>query len=171
MDSTPATPASAMTRRLPILEDIKIATPCSADWNAMTGDAQVRFCGQCSLHVYNLSAMGRDEAEALIARTEGRVCVRLYKRQDGTVITQDCPRGLERVRRRMRIIAGAVAGVLSAYLGLDFLRPATCTPPTVEAGGMEMQPHPMMGDVAPDMGKPMPPPQKLMGKMARPSRR
>lgn len=160
---------SALTRRLPILEDIQIATPCKADWDAMTGDDRVRFCGECSLNVYNLSAMTRDEAEALIARKEGRLCVRLFKRHDGTVITHDCPRGLERVRRRMRIIASAVAGMLSAYVGWDFLRPAACTVEPTVMGAMpavvEMkgEPGPMMGDVAE-------PPRKEMGKIAMPRR-
>lgn len=187
MDTT-TTPASALTRRAPLLDNVSIATPCSADWDAMSGDERVRFCGECSLHVYNLSAMTRDEAEALLAKKEGRLCVRLYKRADGTVITQDCPRGLERVRRRMRIIATAVAGMLSAYVGWDFLRPTGCpVPPLGETKGevaMPIQgaapppprmlmgappPRPerqMMGDVAPEE-----PREKLMGKVAAPNPR
>lgn len=34
-----------------LLESIRIAAPCKADWNAMTGDERVRFCGQCKLNV------------------------------------------------------------------------------------------------------------------------
>ena len=41
--------------KLPILDNIRVATPCSADWNAMTGDDRVRACGSCKKHVYNLS--------------------------------------------------------------------------------------------------------------------
>ncbi|MGH9900836.1 MAG: hypothetical protein ACRD68_03250, partial [Pyrinomonadaceae bacterium] len=57
------------------LDRVRVAAPCPADWERMTGDHQVRFCGQCERHVYNLSGMTRKEAEALITRTEGRLCV------------------------------------------------------------------------------------------------
>jgi hypothetical protein len=62
------------------LNNIKIASPCSADWNAMSGDDKKRFCGECKLNVYNLSGMTKDEAENLIIETEGRLCVRFYSR-------------------------------------------------------------------------------------------
>jgi hypothetical protein len=42
---------------MPNLDEIEIATPCPASWEAMTGDDRSRFCGQCRLNVYNLSAM------------------------------------------------------------------------------------------------------------------
>ena len=80
------------------LKDVRIASPCSADWDKMYGDDRKRFCGDCKLNVYNLSGMTREEAEGLIMRAEGRLCVRFYKRRDGTVITQDCPVGWERVK-------------------------------------------------------------------------
>ena len=41
---------------------IKLDTPCTADWNAMTGDNKRRFCGLCKKNVHNLS--GRTEKEA-----------------------------------------------------------------------------------------------------------
>jgi hypothetical protein len=80
----------------------------------MDGDERVRFCRQCGLHVYNLAEMTRAEAESLVARTEGRLCARLYRRADGTVLTKDCPKGLRAVRLRARRAAGAAfAAVLS----------------------------------------------------------
>ena len=82
------------------LEQITIASPCTADWDAMQGDERVRFCGQCELNVYNLSAMEREEAQAFVRESEGKVCVRMFKRRDGTVITQDCPVGLRAILRR-----------------------------------------------------------------------
>lgn len=112
-----------MARTLPTiaLEDIRIASPCNASWDAMEGDDRVRFCGSCQKHVFNLSNMSRAEAEALITKTEGRLCVRLYRRRDGTVLTQDCPVGLRAVRRRLALIgAGLAAGLafVAAFLGL-----------------------------------------------------
>ncbi len=80
-------------RALPLLENIQIASPCNADWNSMSGDERVRFCGDCRKQVYNLSGMSADEAEALLREKEGDLCARLYRRADGTVLTTDCPEG------------------------------------------------------------------------------
>ena len=71
------------------LNNVKIASPCSADWNEMYGDNRKRFCGDCKLNVYNLSGMTKTEAESLIINSEGRLCVRFYERADGSVITND----------------------------------------------------------------------------------
>jgi len=73
------------------LARVRVASPCKADWDEMIGTDRVRFCGQCSLNVYNLSAMTRDEAESVIAANEGKLCVRFYRRKDGSILTQDCP--------------------------------------------------------------------------------
>jgi hypothetical protein len=104
----------AARRSLPILEHIRIASPCKADWNAMTGDERKRFCDQCDKHVYNLSGMSREEAERLICDTETQVCVRLFRRADGTVLTNDCAVGAKRVRRRRAIAATVGGGMLAA---------------------------------------------------------
>jgi hypothetical protein len=90
------------------LDQLRIASPCPANWEQMSGDERVRFCDLCNLHVYNIARLTRKEAESLIAGTEGRVCARIYRRPDGTVITKDCPVGLRAVRRRLARIAGAV---------------------------------------------------------------
>src|SRR3954451_5691753 len=98
------------------LNNIRIASPCSADWDQMYGDDRKRFCGQCKLNVYNLSGMTTDEAEALIMNTEGRLCVRFYRRADGTVLTSDCPVGWARVKQRARATMTAAASLLIALL-------------------------------------------------------
>jgi len=104
---------------MPLLETITIASPCTADWDAMRGDERVRFCGQCELNVYNLSAMPRDEAQELVRETEGKICVRMFKRRDGTVITQDCPVGLRaKLRRKLSWIAGLAASLLASVGGV-----------------------------------------------------
>ena len=97
------------------LNDIRVAAPCSADWEQMLGDERVRFCSQCQLNVYNLSGMSKREAESLITQTEGRLCVRFYRRADGSILTRNCPVGLSALKRRMSRIATAAA---SALLGL-----------------------------------------------------
>lgn len=95
--------------RLPVLEDVRVAAPCRADWASMQGDDRVRACGACKQNVYDLSAMTRDEALALINEREGRVCVRFYRRADGTILTKDCGVGVKRRRRRRVIVAGVLA--------------------------------------------------------------
>jgi hypothetical protein len=101
------------------LNRVSVATPCPADWDRMVGGDRVRFCGQCQLNVYNLSAMSRDDAEALIARTEGRLCVRFYRRQDGSIITEDCPVGLRALKRRaVRIKTALMSSVLGLLAGI-----------------------------------------------------
>src|SRR3954451_1469798 len=94
------------------LNNIRIASPCSADWEQMYGDDRKRFCGDCKLNVYNLSGMSREEAEALIMNAEVRLCVRYYKRRDGSVITDDCPVGWARVKQRTRVIVTAAFSMI-----------------------------------------------------------
>jgi hypothetical protein len=106
----------ARRRALPLLEDVAIAAPCTASWEEMVGDEHVRFCGKCEKNVYNLSSLPREEAEALLAAKEGKMCVRLYKRADGTVLTADCPVGVTK-RRRRRAAFGAVGASLMAAAG------------------------------------------------------
>lgn len=98
------------------LAGVRVAAPCQADWNQMIGDERVRFCGACSLNVYNLSAMTRSEAEALIARSEGRLCVKFYRRRDGSIITQDCPVGLRAIRRRVSYLTKAIASAVLSFM-------------------------------------------------------
>jgi hypothetical protein len=101
------------------LDNVRVASPCNADWDQMLGNDRVRFCGQCNLNVYNLSSMTRAQAEQLIERTEGRLCVRYFRRADGSVLTQDCPVGLKAVRRRMASVYRALnAAVLTFFAGV-----------------------------------------------------
>jgi hypothetical protein len=103
------------------LKNIRIASPCSADWEQMYGDDRKRFCGDCKLNVYNLSGMSREEAEALIMNAEVRLCVRYYKRRDGSVITDDCPVGWARVKQRTRVIVTAAFSMIMAMLSGVFI--------------------------------------------------
>ena len=101
------------------LDQVRIAAPCSADWDQMVGTDRVRFCGQCNLNVYNLSELSKAEAEAFIASNEGRLCVRFYRRADGSILTRNCPVGLHAVRRRLsRMAQAASAAVIGCLSGL-----------------------------------------------------
>lgn len=106
-----------MTKSTIKLERLRIASPCPTNWDSMSGNDKVRFCGLCNLNVYNLSAMTGREADQLIARTEGRLCAKLYRRSDGTVITADCPVGWRALKRRASFVAGAALTALFSLFG------------------------------------------------------
>ena len=92
-----------------VLDNIRVATPCSAEWSAMVGDDRVRACRACQKNVYNISNMTRDEAEALIVGTSGNLCVRYFQRADGTILLADCTVGKSQKRKRRLVAAGAAA--------------------------------------------------------------
>ena len=101
------------------LEGLKVAAPCRADWDEMIGEERVRFCQQCERNVYNLSGMSRAEAERLVTNAEGRLCVRFYRRLDGTVLTANCPVGLRALKQRAARTARAfISAVLGFFAGL-----------------------------------------------------
>ncbi len=103
---------------LPLLESIRIASPCSADWSAMVGDDRVRHCGECQQNVFNLSVLTREEAEQLVREHTGRQCVRFFRRADGTILTADCPVGLARIRQRVaRLAVISLAAAASFLIG------------------------------------------------------
>ena len=126
--------------RLPVLDNIRVASPCSASWDAMTGDARVRACGDCKKSVYNLSELTRDEAEALIIEHEGRLCVRYFQRKDGTILLKDCVIGVRKQRRRrlvaLGLAAGAAAGIVTykTVAHTDELQTATGVSPSAPGG-------------------------------------
>lgn len=109
------------TNMSPNIDRLRIATPCPISWEQMTGDNRVRFCDHCRLNVYNISELSRPEAETLIASTEGRLCARLYRRSDGTILTKDCPVGLRalrlRVSKRAAAVFAAIASLASVAVG------------------------------------------------------
>lgn len=108
-----------MTQFTDPLSHVRIAAPCRADWERMHGNQRVRFCGECSMNVYNLSNMSKRDAETLILSAEGRMCVRYYHRADGTILTNNCPVGLRALKRRVSGMSRAViSSVLSFFAGM-----------------------------------------------------
>ncbi|UQA60969.1 hypothetical protein [Polyangium aurulentum] len=106
-------------KKLPLLSNVSIASPCNADWSKMAGDERVRFCGSCEKNVYNISSMTAEEADRLIAEKEGELCVRYYQRADGTILTADCAVGVRKKRVRRTVAGVAVgAGLMTAGGGM-----------------------------------------------------
>src|SRR6267142_5191546 len=96
------------------LNSLTIPSPCTADWNSMIGNDQVRFCEHCSLDVHNISLLTRSQAERLIARSKGRLCVQYHHDAAGRPVTLPVAQKLHRIGRRVsRIAAGAFTATLS----------------------------------------------------------
>lgn len=118
-----------MTTPIGLLDIVRIASPCSVSWEGMTGDERTRHCSECNHSVYNLSAMSRAEAETFLENAEGRVCLRLYRRADGSVLTRDCPIGAQSERRRIyRRVSRAAATGLALISGVVALTSARLGP-------------------------------------------
>ncbi len=107
-----------MAQAIRLLDNLSVASPCKASWENMTGNERVRFCHHCEQKVYDVSKMSAEEAEAFLARAfnnHDSVCVRFYRRKDGTVLTRDCPVGLRALRRRL-LALGAVAATFLTFI-------------------------------------------------------
>lgn len=97
------------------LPRLQIAVPCHQDWNAMPGDARVRFCGQCCQNVYDVRHLRAREVAALIeAHGERMPCLRLFRRPDGTVVTRSC---LEWLRTGVRVVRWSAWSVAALAVG------------------------------------------------------
>jgi hypothetical protein len=120
------------------MKNVRVATPCQASWEGMAGNERVRHCTLCALNVYNFAEMTRAEIRALLVRAEGRVCARLYRRADGTLLTRDCPSGLRALRQRMSRLATAVIAALftvSAFASGD----KSCEKPRLRTHGSKVK--------------------------------
>lgn len=74
----------------------------------MEGDDRIRYCFLCHLNVYNISEMTSQEVVDLIMEKEGKLCVQLYRRTDGTVLTQDCKDGKLRPSAALNAMGQAI---------------------------------------------------------------
>jgi hypothetical protein len=163
------------------IDQIEIQSPCTVAWDEMRpagGDGRVRFCGQCRQNVYNVEAMSRGEARRLVAMREGRVCVRILRRPDGTVVTADCWARLRAARHRgflpflgMLVLVGFTQ-IIAIGVGLARLKGMIGGPPpaprrvSLPIAGQLVAPPP-----TPIMGAPPLLPEREMGKKAPPPRR
>jgi hypothetical protein len=149
---------------LDALDVIDVTAPCTASWDEMQGDETVRFCGLCRLNVYNLSAMKRDDALKLVEQREGRLCVRFYRRPDGTVVTRDgCRTVLIAARRRLARMAAGIAALLAFFVagGLFARSGAPQSAPSRSGPLMRLanwlEPEPKKPSICPPIAGGMPP--------------
>ncbi len=90
----------------------------------MTGSESVRFCHSCKLNVYNISQFSDSEAQEIFSQNlnGNRMCTRIYRRPDGTVMTDNCPRALRRLRdlrNRAFYAAAKVAALATLFLSAN----------------------------------------------------
>jgi hypothetical protein len=97
---------------------LRIASPCSEKWESMTGDERTRFCAKCQLSVHDVKELTEAETLALLQRSTGRVCGRVFQRADGTVLTKDCPVGVATLRRRFALSLVAAVAFVVALVGV-----------------------------------------------------
>jgi len=102
------------------VNNLKVAMPCPMSWDQMKGDDRTRHCSLCELNVHNVAGLSPSEIEKLLAVNEGRLCGRLFRRADGTVITRDCPVGLRKYRRRVAGIASAAFASVLSLLSVSY---------------------------------------------------
>jgi hypothetical protein len=158
-------------------DELPIHEPCHADWTAMSGDAARRFCGSCTKHVHDLSAMTADDAETLLA-TEKNLCVRYAVAPDGRVLHAPRPSRLP----RLLAIGAALLGGVPAFASGAVAQPSTSSEPGMmervlkmaqEAVGYAREtvvsagPVVVMGEMPPEPPPP-PPPELIMGQMIAP---
>jgi hypothetical protein len=103
--------------KLPVVREdaldlLEIESPCSVPWDQMKGSAWVRHCPVCDQNVFDLSQLTHRDALALLERVEGRLCARIWRRRDGTVITADCWSRVRAARRRGWLAAAATTIVV-----------------------------------------------------------
>ncbi|MCB9845045.1 MAG: hypothetical protein H6811_03535 [Phycisphaeraceae bacterium] len=110
---------------LDVLDRIEIASPCPMRWEDMAGDDRTRHCDQCDLRVHNIAGLARQEAlDLIVAGHGGRLCVRIHRRWDGTILTSDCPVGRRALHRRVatRVSRFGAAALCLLTGGLLFVR-------------------------------------------------
>lgn len=169
------------------LDRVRVGTPCPMKWEELQGDERRRYCDHCSLSVFNLSALPRAEAQALLAEraTEGRLCVTFQRRADGTVVTREpAPPAAVQAGRWARALGAAASLLFGLFPFLAACRPSegparppanppangveggsgSCTP-TSALGGVEILGEVALPAPAPTGEEPAPP-DRIVGKVS-----
>ena len=94
------------------IDSVRVQSPCTEDWNEMTGNDQVRFCSHCSKKVNNLSKMTRGEARKLVRMSKGSLCVR-YVEHPLTSAPVFADSFVRIARRASRLAAGLVSASIT----------------------------------------------------------
>ena len=97
------------------LDEAVIAAPCPVEWDSMVGDDRVRHCCGCAKNVYNIADMTKSEAEDFLEENGTTQCMRIFRRTDGTIMTDNCPRALRAIRNKLKLYWKIVAGMAATF--------------------------------------------------------
>lgn len=92
---------------------LTVNAPCTAEWDSMTGNEQVRFCTHCDKSVHNLSAMTRKEALRLVRDSAGGLCVRFHSDPRGRTLHEPATKLHLITRRASKMAAGAFGAAVA----------------------------------------------------------
>lgn len=123
--------------------EIPIASPCTADWSAMTLADRGRFCGDCKKVVRELAQMTETEARAMLASppTEG-LCVRYIHDATGEIVFRRDVVPLARLKRAAAVALAAASPPLAMTGCMGAPEPPQ-VPPTMGAVTMGSPPPPV----------------------------
>jgi hypothetical protein len=148
--------------------NISVKSPCSENWNEMTGDEKTRACSHCQTNVNDISKMTEDEAWDLIDRSNGDLCIR-YESHPVTNAPIFADR-LYQITRQTGVTAGVLGATLavsSTALGQESVKnnQLTNTKPTISStqnsGNKDIQIKPPVVSPTPTKRPP-----RIMGKIA-----
>lgn len=108
--------------------DLRIGSPCSVDWAAMTPADKGRFCADCKKVVHELSRMTEGEVRTLLGGAKpGQLCVRyVYDRAGKVFFAGDAPASpgglvpssfLSRAKRAALVAAAIAVPLATAACG------------------------------------------------------
>lgn len=128
---------------------VHIDSPCHESWDAMEGDGARRFCGVCSRHVHDLSAMNLDDADELLRASAGQeLCVRYQTEADGSVRFRDLvprsrlTRGLVRTAFAASIFAACMPQERVPVVDVGQAAIASLIDTSTSPGGCDVSPTP-----------------------------
>ncbi|HEX8396018.1 MAG TPA: ankyrin repeat domain-containing protein [Pyrinomonadaceae bacterium] len=97
-----------MKKQKDLLDRVSVEKPCTMDWDKMFGNEEVRFCEHCAKSVHNLSMMTRKDAERLVKKSNGNLCIRYYTDKNKKIALRDAPVQITRLGRRVSQFAASV---------------------------------------------------------------
>ncbi len=96
------------------IDSIEVSSPCTEEWDQMTGTNKIRFCSHSAKDVNNISEMTRGEAMRLIRASDGKICVRYYRDP-----RTDRPFFMKPLHQIARRTPGIAAGVMTASIAFS----------------------------------------------------
>src|SRR5438105_5814928 len=111
-----------------LVHQLRVVSLCTVTGAETTGYDPFPYTTLFRSNVYNLSAMTEAEGEALIIEKEGKLCARIYRGYNGTLLSRECLVCWRPVRRRlawsgMRTVAAVVCIISGTAYAANAGRP------------------------------------------------